>query len=160
MNWIIRESNKLLSHTHLNGLLKPIYDEVKDWNWLVSDVEYISNTEDLPINFDYDYFILSSIQFQQLVNADPQIIWGVLLGFSDGKLINVDEENLPYSEQNPLIWKNGNIQHPNAMIEIICVDSGYTIVKFRDEDLSNKFKAYFNEALDLEEFSKSFNRSF
>ena len=160
MNWIIRKSNKLLSHTHLNSLLKPIYNEVKNWNWLVSDVDYISNTEDLPINFDHDYFVLSPIQFQQLVKADPQIIWGVLLGFQNKQSIDVDEENLPYAEGNVLIWKNGNIQHHNAMIEIVCFDSGYTIVKFRDSDLSNKFKAYFDEAVDLEVFSKGIPRSY
>jgi hypothetical protein len=66
--------------------------------------------------------------------------------------VDVDEEHLPYAESNDIIWKNENIQHPNAQIEIVCFDSGYTIVKFRDEHLSNKFKAYFDEAMELEKF--------
>jgi hypothetical protein len=56
-----------------------------------------------------------------------------------------------------MVWKNGNIQHPNAALEIVCFDSGYTIVKFRDEKLSDKFKAYFDEAIELEKFSSSFS---
>ncbi|PJJ79772.1 hypothetical protein [Mucilaginibacter auburnensis] len=152
MNWIIRRSNKLLSHTHLKGLIQPIFKDIEKWSWFISDLDFLSNGTILPINFDHDYFILSPEQFQQLVTADPQIIWGVLLGFSNEQLIDVDEENLPYAEGNELIWKNGNIQHTNALIEIVCFDSGYTIVKFRDAQLSGKFKAYFEEAIELESF--------
>ncbi len=67
--------------------------------------------------------------------------------------IQLDENNLPYAEGNNLIWKNGNLQYQGAEIEVICVDSGYTIVKFTKEDLSEKFKAYFEEAIELEKFN-------
>ncbi|WP_345948087.1 hypothetical protein ABDD95_14630 [Mucilaginibacter sp. PAMB04274] len=154
MNWIIRYSSKMEFHTHLNAVLKPIMDEIKGWNWLISDLDYFPDTiANLPVDFERDYFILSSEEFRTLVDANPQIIWGVVLGMPRTSTIRVDEENLPYAEFNELIWKNGNIQHPNAQVEIVCFDSGYTIVKFRDQHLSDKFKAYFEEAIELESFS-------
>jgi hypothetical protein len=154
MNWIVRYSNKMEFHTHLNTLLMPIENDIKNWNWLISDLDYFPDTiTDLPVDFEHDYFILPADEFQKSVDADPQIIWGVLLGIPNNFPIEVDEGHLPYAEFNDIIWKNGNIQHPNAQIEIVCFDSGYTIIKFRDEHLSNKFKAYFTEAIELERFS-------
>jgi hypothetical protein len=141
-------------HTHLNEVLKPIMDDIKDWSWLISDLDYFPDTiTNLPVDFKHDYFILSAKEFQTLVDANPQIIWGVVLGIPSTSILKVDEDNLPYAEFNELIWKNGNTQHPNAVIEIVCFDSSYTIVKFRDQHLSDKFKDYFEEAIELESFS-------
>ncbi|MEO7214796.1 hypothetical protein [Mucilaginibacter sp.] len=73
--------------------------------------------------------------------------------------ITIDENAIPLAEGNELIWKNGNLQYPDAAIEIICFDSGYTIVKFTDERLSAKFKAYFgDEAIELEKFTSKFTK--
>ena len=41
------------------------------------------------------------------------------------------------------IWKNGNLQVENSKIEIIAWDSSYTIVKFSEKKMSDKFKEYF-----------------
>jgi hypothetical protein len=154
MNWILRYSNKMPFHTHLNAILKPIMNNIKDWSWLISDLDYFPDTiTNLPVDFERDYFILSSKDFQTLVDANPQIIWGVILGMPRTSTIKVDEDNLPYAEFNELIWKNGNIQHPHAHLEIVAFDSSYTIVKFRYQHLSDKFKAYFQEAIELEKFS-------
>ena len=154
MNWIIRKSSKMMFHTHLNELLIPISEDLDQFNWLLSDLEF-NSTEingELPINFDRDYFILPKNEFDKLLNADLQIWWGVILAIPKSTKIIIDEDNLPFAEGNGLIWRNGNIQYPDAQIEIVCFDSGYTIVKFKDEYLSNKFKSYFTEAIELEKF--------
>jgi len=154
MNWIIRHSDKMEFHTHLNILLNPILDDIAEFNWLISNFEYHPDyAKDLPVNHDEEYFILSSVNFKKMIHADPQIIWAVILGIPQGKSIEIDEDNLPYADGSAIVWKNGNLQHPNAVMEIICFDSSYTIVKFKDEKLSTKFKAYFNEAIGLEKFS-------
>jgi hypothetical protein len=42
-------------------------------------------------------------------------------------------------------------------VEIIAFDSSYTIVKFKDEKLSNMFKEYFQEeAVDLQKFNDKY----
>lgn len=154
MNWIIRNSKKLRWQTDLTELLKPIYDQIDRYSWIITDLDYISHSNlPLPINLDQDYFILSAEQFKQIVDKDIQIIWGVILGVPNNIVITVDESKLPFAEFNGSVWKNGNIQHPEASIEIVCFDSGYTIVKFTDSQLSEKFKNYFDEAIELEKFN-------
>jgi len=153
MNWILRKSDKFDYHTNLTVIVRPIIDDLQNLNWLISDLEYISWVDyDLPVNMDDDYLILSSEQFNQLANADMQIIWGVLLGIPKDVPLHIDEEHIPFAEYNGLVWKNGNLQHPDAQVEIVCFDSGYTMVKFTDEALSAKFKTYFPEAIELEKF--------
>ncbi len=153
MNWIIRKTIRLSCHTYLNQLLVPILDDIKGLNWLISDLDYGSYVGDeLPLNHEEEYFILSEAEFQTIVKTDVQIYWGVFLGIPAHINITVDENSLPYAEGSAIIWKNGNIQHPDAQIEIVCWDSGYTIVKFKDQQLSDKFKNYFEEAVELEKF--------
>jgi len=153
MNWILRHSDKFDYHTNLKAVLAPIIEDIRDLKWLISDLEYTSwEKEALPINMVDDYLVLSRDQFSEVAEADMQIIWGVLLGIPEDQVIDVDAEQLPYADGNALVWKNGNIQHPQAIIEVICFDSGYTIVKFKEEVLSNKFRAFFLEAVELERF--------
>jgi hypothetical protein len=158
MNWIIRKTNKLSGHTYLNEVLIPILDDLEGFNWLLCDLEFgYTGMTELPINMDEDYFLLSENEFNKLLNADVQIYWGVILGIPPSINIEIDKDNLPYAEGNGVVVKNGNIQHKDAQIEVICYDSGYTIVKFRDPYLSDKFKNYFTEAVELEKFrNKSF----
>ncbi|HEY2581757.1 MAG TPA: hypothetical protein VGI43_08125 [Mucilaginibacter sp.] len=154
MNWIINKSKKLRYHTDLTVLFKPIYDDIENYNWIISDFEFNGspNFSSLPINYDHDYFILTPAQFKMIVDTDIQTIWGVILGVPISKEIKIDENNLPFAEGYPLLFEDGNIQYSDAVIEIICFDSSYTIVKFKDMVLSDKFKFYFDEALSLEKF--------
>ena len=77
---------------------------------------------------------------------DVQIIWGVFSGIRNNLEVKLDQIELPFAEGNNKIWKNGNLQIENSIIEIIAWDSSYTIVKFTDKELSEKFKSYFDEA--------------
>ena len=59
---------------------------------------------------------------------------------------------MPFAEGNEQIWKNGTLQVKNSLIEIIAWESSYTIVKFTDNKMSDKFKEYFQEAIELEKY--------
>ncbi len=156
MNWVIRYSEKIQGHTYLEEILAPIREDIKDYNWIISDTEFGSWNEELAVNMDEEYFILSATKFDELLDANVQIYWGVILGIPKKFDIVIDEANLPFAEGNGLIWKNGNIQYRDAELEIVCFDSGYTIVKFKSEVLSKKFHDYFPEAVELEKFSAKF----
>ena len=106
----------------------------------------------LPINFDKDYFILKNEDFQKIADSRTQIIWGVISAVPKSFAVEVDTENLPFVEGNDLVWENGNLQVNNSEIEIIAFDSSYTIVKFTNQSLSEKFKNYFEEAIELDKF--------
>ena len=140
-------------HTDLKAILKPLADYIDNYKWIASDLELNTSVLDkLPINHDADYFVLSAKEIRAILDNWVQVIWGVFIAVPKDVIISINDDNLPYVETNPLIWKNGNLQHPYAEIEIICVDSGYTIVKFTNQHLSNQFKSYFTEAFELEEF--------
>jgi hypothetical protein len=152
MNWIIKYSKKMPYHTYLNVILEPFKGQIDNYNWILSDLEYHSANVELPIDMDTDYFILSPVDFMALLKANVQIWWGVILAIPISHEVKLNIDDLPFAEGNAMIWKNGNLQHPDAEIEIVCFDSGYTIVKFTRQDLSDKFKAYFDEAIELEKF--------
>ncbi|RWY47896.1 hypothetical protein [Mucilaginibacter gilvus] len=153
MNWIIRKTKKMQYHTDLSVILNPIHDYVADFNWLFSDLDFMSG-EVTPFNFEDEYFLLTGEEMLQILTKHIQFVWGVIIAIPYNVEITIDENAIPFAEGNELIWKNGNLQHPDAAIEIICFDSGYTIVKFTDERLSAKFKAYFgDEAIELGKFT-------
>jgi len=151
MNWIIRNTKKFEFHTYLDEILKPISDDVENYNWILCDLDFMTD-KSLPINFDEDYFILSNVDFQKIANSRTQIIWGVISAVPKSFALEVDTENLPFVEGNDLVWENGNLQVNNSEIEIIAFDSSYTIVKFTNQSLSEKFKNYFEEAIELDKF--------
>ena len=153
MNWIIRNTSKLKFHTNFDVLLKPIENEIERFNWLVNDLEInTSEMEKLPINHNKDWFLINSDQMNDLRRTDTQIIWGAFSAIDKNSEFKVTDEKLPYAEGVSAIWKNGNLQVEESEIEIIAWDSGYTIVKFTDEMLSNKFRKYFDEAIELEKY--------
>lgn len=152
MNWVIQKSDKLEFHTNLKELLKPISQEIESFNWVISDLEFISEKE-IPIHHDEDFFVLSNQEFNEVINSNVQFIWGVISGFPKDEEIIIDEKNFPFAEGNDLIWENENFQIPNSTIEIIAFDSSYTIIKFKDKNLSNNFKKHFDEAIELENFN-------
>jgi len=154
MNWIIRKTKKMNYHTDLGVIMTPLEDVIDNYNWIISDLEYSGGFENLPINYEDEHFVLSPNEIRSIISKNIQFIWAVVLAVPKEKSITLDENELPYADLNPLVWKNGNIQYPGAEIEIDCFDSSCTIVKFSDESLSNRFKSFFEEdAIPLEKFN-------
>ena len=153
MNWIIRNTRKLKFHTNLQILLEPIEKEIQRFKWLVSDIEVNSSSiRSLPINNEEDWFLISAEEMQALRSSDTQVVWGVFSAIDRHNQILVDNIILPAAEGAPQIWKNGNLQLQEAEVEIIAFDSSCTIVKFTDIELSDKFKIYFDDAIELEKY--------
>lgn len=153
MNWIIKNISKLEYHTNLSVLLKPIEKDIQNLKWLISDLEFSSwNAENLPINHEEDYFIISSQEMKTICETKTQIVWGAFSGIDKNLELDTEKIKTPYAEGNAEIWKNGNLQIENSKVEIIAWDSSYTIVKFTEKGMSDKFKAYFDEAIELEKY--------
>jgi len=150
MDWIIRSTEKLKSHTNLTELLKPLADDLDKFNWLFSDLEFISSKE-IPLSYEKDYFILGAGELREIANSYTQIVWGVISAIPKGMQVEINKNDLPSAEKNE-IWRNGNHQIKNSAMEIIAFDSSYTIIKFTDRLLSKKFSQYFDEAIELEKF--------
>lgn len=152
MNWIVRNNRRLKFQTNLDVLLEPIQKEIQEYKWLVSDLEInTSEMEKLPINHEKDWFLITAKEMEVVRKSDTQIVWGAFSAINQNLQLEITEEMLPFAEGAPQIWKNGNLQVKESEIEIIAWDSSCTIIKFTDENLSNKWKEHFDEAILLEE---------
>ncbi|MBS1526807.1 MAG: hypothetical protein JST19_14220 [Bacteroidetes bacterium] len=156
MNWVIRKSSKITCHTVIGEILRPLDDYIDAYNWVLADIEGGGDLSGLPIGYEHEYFILPSKEFRKIIDSDFQFYWGAVLAIPISIDIHLDEKKLPHVEGYPFIFENGLIQYPGAEIEIDCFDSGYTIVKFTNETMSDIFKTYFTEALAIDTFQSKY----
>lgn len=155
MNWIIRSTKKVKFHTNLQEVLKPIWKDLTLYNWILTDLDFMSDDR-IPINFDHDIFTLNHQQFEEVYKSNTQIIWGVIAAIPHYIETNPSQIS-QLSAEDPHVWKSNHFLISESILEIIAFDSGYTIVKFRDEKLSDTFKEYFQEqAIDLDTFNAKY----
>ena len=140
-------------HTNLNNLLDSSWIDISEFNWFMSDVDLVNFSKyTLPIDLHKNYSILSSENFKKLIESNAQIIWGVISAVKKSENPKFDKENFPYVEGNDAVWKNDEFQVENAIFEITAWDSSYTVVKFKNSELSEKFKNHFDEAIELDKY--------
>jgi hypothetical protein len=61
----------------------------------------------------------------------------------------------PYADGNPGFWvENPKLQHPLAKVEIVCFDSSLTLLFSKDQEIGERFKDYFRDAVDIKEYIK------
>lgn len=77
MNWIIRSIKSLEFHTNLREVLKPIWEDLNEYEWVLADLDFMTDDE-IPIHFDEDYFILNRDEFNVIYQSRTQLIWGVI----------------------------------------------------------------------------------
>ena len=153
MNWIIRSIKKVKFHTNLQEVLKPIWEDLLLYKWILTDLDFMSDGN-LPIHFDHDFFVFDHQQFESICKSNTQIIWGIIAAIPDHIEIN-SSQVLQLSAEDPDVWKSNHFLISESIVEITAVDSGYTIIKFKDKTLSEKFKNYFQEqAVDLYAFNE------
>ena len=59
---------------------------------------------------------------------------------------NLLEDEVPYAEGNKQLWSEPEaFQLQASEIEIVCVDSTLTLIKFRDKNLGNQFLKTFTD---------------
>ena len=152
MNWIIRDTKKLYCHTNLNNLLN-VWIDISEFEWILSDLDVINFTKKkLPIDFNKSFSVITSDDFKKIIETDIQIVWGVISAINKSENPKFDKNNSPFVEGNNNVWINDNFQVENAIFEITAWDSSYTIIKFKDSELSKKFKLYFDEAIELDKY--------
>lgn len=142
-------------HTNLFEILKPIWKNLSNYDWVLVDLDFMSD-DVLPINFDNDFFILDHDKFEHIYQSSTQIIWGIISAIPTNTTLDHSFiSNL--SSENQKVWESDQFLIQESFLEIIAFDSSYTIIKFKDENLSNIFQHYFQEqALDLQEFNKKY----
>lgn len=139
-------------HTNLNNLLNSWID-ISEFEWVLSDLDVINFTKKkLPIDFNKSFSVITSDNFKKIIETDIQIVWGVISAINKSENPKFDKNNSPFVEGNDNVWINDNFQVENAIFEITAWDSSYTIIKFKDSELSKKFKLHFDEAIELDKY--------
>jgi len=149
-------------HTDLRLVFEALGGRQQEFNWLLTDWElneYPPAFRPVPEHrgSDADARWYTGVELTHIVNADHvQFVWGVLSGFRQG--ISIDPAALevyPFADGNKCLWMPGvSIQHPLADVEIVCWDAGATMLLTRDDELTRRFRQFFPEAVDLDEYNR------
>ena len=147
-------------HTDLRLVFRAWGGRQREFNWLLTAVELNCDVTGLPpLNnrAESEALWFSGAVLTEIVEAEEiQFVWGVLSGFHPA--VTVDLRSLdpyPFADGNAALWQPGNaIQHPLAAVEIVCWDSSATLLLSRDDDLTHRFRSFFPEAVDLDEYNR------
>lgn len=157
MNTLLRASPRMPYHTDLRRVFEALGGRQREFGWLLTDIEL--NT--YPPGLSYLAEQRAALwqgggELTALAETyDVQVIWGVLSGFARGVELDLDHlDPYPCAGGNAALWQPGvQIQHPRAQVEIVCWDSSVTLLLSRDDDLTARFRSYFPEAVDLDEWN-------
>ena len=156
MNFLLKDTKQVKFHTDLKDVFLPIRDEVKKYNWLISDYEI--TTEEVFLD-EMIWFtgeeLLNIVEEKQI-----QFIWGSVLGFEKNLDIDFSTNNLTsIADGHNALWSDAPlIQHPDASIEIIAIDSSATVLLSSVDIISRKYKMYYSDAINLNVYNTSLNR--
>jgi hypothetical protein len=157
MNTILfAKSERMPFHTQLGPIFQAFNGRQKEFNWLIAEFE----CNHLPRIVDWsdkEVIWVAGEELTRIIDEDDiQFIWGDLFGFGKNIDYNAAMKNFrPQSKRtDPIGAKNPQIQNSLATFQIICFDSGFTVLLSKDNDLSQRFCSYFKESQDLNEFKR------
>lgn len=158
MNSLLNDAARMLYPTDLRKVFHALGGRQREFVWLLTDLVLGGYQLGQPTLVDpEDVLMLTGDALTELVEAHHiQFIRGVLSGFVPGKEPDLEQLAIrPYADGNTALWKpDVQIQYPTAQVEIVCFDSSLTMLLSRDVDLSQRFRAYFPEAVDLNEYNR------
>jgi hypothetical protein len=161
VNTILEKSSRMVYHTDLRLVFEALGGRQRDFNWLLTDWELNYCPPGLGPYAEKglaEARWFTGADLTDIVNAyEVQFIWGVLSGFNPGISIDITAlEAHPFADGNRVLWTDEvKIQHPSADVEIVCWDASATILLTSDDDLTERFRAFFPEALDLDEYNRN-----
>jgi hypothetical protein len=144
----------MASYTHLRPLFEALGGRQREFQWLVTSWECAAphNPAGFPFDEEMPPRVLSGSQITALADGEnPQFVWGVLTALDPRRRIDVTTlEAEPWADGNPAVWNpDDGPQFPGAVLEIVCFDSGCTIITSADEDVHRRIRAYFPEAMPM-----------
>lgn len=161
METLLEGCREMPFFTDLRLVFRAIGDRQTEFNWLVTDLEYVSlgsHGKHAPPFVGAGPHWLSGSELSGLVaDNEIQFVWAVLSGFPRGVTLDLAHlEVEPYADGNPGFWEvSPRIQHPLAVVEIVCWDSTSTLLFCQDRTIGESFRRYFPEAVDLTEYNRA-----
>jgi hypothetical protein len=145
-------------YTDLQSVFRALGGREVEFVWLITDLDCDNFPPELqPMNSSW---VLSGHTLSDVVMRQQppvQFNWGVLTGFRGGSKIDLAHlEAEPHADGNAGLWTGPpRIQYPGASVEIVCWDSHRTLLVTEDEDLTRRFRTYFTEARDLQDWNSA-----
>jgi hypothetical protein len=160
MNTLLEASTRMPFHTDLRLVFEAFGGRAREFNWLLTDIELNVYPPGLAYSGVGDRNTArwrSGSELSDIVTTQEiRFVWGVLSGFRPG--VTIDPAALdvhPFADGNRSFWAPGaRIQHPLADVEIVCWDAGATVLLSHDDDLTRRFRSFFPEAVDLDEYNR------
>ncbi|MEN1678997.1 MAG: hypothetical protein AAGJ46_05360 [Planctomycetota bacterium] len=148
-NLIFENSPEIAWYTDLYPFFSQIPGAIGGYDWLWTDVE-LNCALPLPESADGSYW-LSGEELWRFVQSRPQFIWSVLSAIPREKRAEAEAcDAWPYADGNGSLWLGSPTpQHPYADFEIVCWDSGATLLINGDEQFSKAFRQAYPGAADL-----------
>ena len=150
------DSKSKKTYTYLKEIFAAINNKQTEYNWLITNAEILTHSEELNVFNTEEYCFLSGEKLTKIVTQDDsQWIWGVLSGFD--KRIPLEEIlKYPFPEADGYtgFWKNPlSIQHELASIEIVPFDSSFVLVFSKSKEIVDDFRKAFPKSQDLSEYN-------
>lgn len=152
MTIVLENTNQVDFHTDLSKIIVPFRQEFNKLNWLLTDLDFIVLDADKfgdvsKLNHDDTSIKYSGQELGKIIDTRQiQFVWGVLTGFA-GDIPEIPKDKLPFADLNQSFWtKPDEFQVDSAEIEIVCWDSSSTIIKFKDDNVADKFLKTFTDA--------------
>lgn len=154
MNTLLEGPSRMGFYTDLRLVFQAFVGRQQEFNWLITNLD--CNVFPTGLRPKQPIW-LSGQELTKLVEQqDIQFIWGVLSGFPRDVTLDLNQlEFEPYADGNSALWQpNVAIQHPLAVVELICWDSSATLLLSQDDDLAQRFRKFFPEAIDLDLYNQ------
>ena len=155
MTLILENTNQVESHTNLYEIIEPFEKEFSELNWLLTNQDYqIFDYEDKgeieKLDFESDKITFSGTELLKIIkNRKIDFIWCVFCGFKND-IPSLKKPELPYADLNSDIWNKPNeFLNKQSEIEIISFDGTATIFKTKNQEIENKFRKKFTDAIEL-----------
>ena len=146
-------------YTYMSKVFEAISNAQNNYNWLITDCMCYPQNREIDDLLNQDYCWISGEELTSLVEKeDFQWIWGVLCGFEkDVSLEVVLKYPLP-SIQNENLYRNNpvSVQHSLSTIEIVAVDSIYTLLITKNKEHYDDYIKKYPQVEDLEKFNTGF----
>jgi len=141
--------------TKLNLFLPAIKEDICSYNWLITDIDSDYSSDSLV---EKGYEFLSGEAFVELIKNDEyKFVWGVFSAFSkDVSLDEILSNGIPFADGYTGFWKSTvSLQNSLAITELVLWDGMLAMIISCEEDVINKFLAFYSSGKDLEEYNKS-----
>ena len=149
MNLLLEHSKFVDYYTYLD----PIFDaapELADFTYLISNVEVAGEVDE---RLTCSPIVISGFQLRAIVKEKKvQFVWAVLSAFDHDPMIPAE---LPYADGNSGFWTGSpRPQAHGAKFEIVCWDSGATLLIGIEPEVAMKIKQRFSDIQDLDAYNQ------